>query len=71
MYRWKNSCPPEDCGGIHGYYRLLDTIKNPEDKEDDRYDHYEEVIEWLGDDFDPNYFNVEEVNQALEFFNKK
>ena len=54
------SCPPEDCGGIGGYYDMLDVIKNPKDPE------YEDMMEWLGDDFDPEEFNLEETNMTLE-----
>ena len=55
----KNNCPPEDCGGVYGYQDLLKTINNPES------DEYQEMMEWLGGDFDPEYFNKDEVNKAL------
>jgi hypothetical protein len=29
----KNACPPEDCGGIWGYYELLKAVKNPKRRE--------------------------------------
>ncbi|MBU4487172.1 MAG: plasmid pRiA4b ORF-3 family protein [Candidatus Delongbacteria bacterium] len=51
----KMSCPPDDCGGIGGYYDMLDIIRDPKNKE------YEETIDWLGGDFDPEYFNIDEV----------
>ena len=51
----KRACPPEDCGGIGGYYLLLDIIKDP------NHDEYEEMIEWLGGEFDPEHFDTEEV----------
>lgn len=47
----KRACPPEDCGGIWGYEELLEIIKNPV------RDEYEERLEWLGDDFDPESFD--------------
>ncbi len=56
----KRECPPEDCGGPHGYQRLLEIISNPKDEE------YKDLIEWLGDDFDPEYFDIEEVNEMLK-----
>ena len=52
-------CPPEDCGGIWGYMDLLETIKDPDHPE------HEDMLEWLGDDFDPEYFKVGEVNKLL------
>ena len=52
----KRACPPEDCGGIWGYEELLEIIKNPEHEE------HEEMLEWLGGEFDPEDFDVEEVS---------
>jgi hypothetical protein len=51
--------PPEDCGGIDGFYHMLEIIKNPKDPE------YENMIEWLGDDFNPEVFDLEEINEIL------
>jgi hypothetical protein len=51
----KRACPPEDCGGAWGYARFLEAIRNPEDEE------HEEMLEWIGGDFDPEYFDPEEV----------
>src|SRR3972149_2067324 len=59
------ACPPEDCGGIGGYYNMLETIKNPEDPE------YEDMIDWLGDKFDPEEFDLEAINNKLKRFKKK
>lgn len=61
----KLNCPPEDCGGISGYYNLLEVLSNPEDEE------YEYMLEWLEEDFDPEYFNIDEVNEVLRYYNKK
>jgi len=56
----ERACPPEDCGGVWGYMELLEILSDPEHPE------YEERIEdWLGEDFDPEYFNVEEVNKKF------
>jgi hypothetical protein len=51
----KMACPPEDCGGIYGYYEMLDII-NGQDCEEK-----EEMLEWLGEDFDPNEFDIQEI----------
>ncbi len=56
----KMHCPPEDCGGIWGYSDLLEILKQPDHEE------YESSIEWLGDDFDPEYFDKDEVNDLLK-----
>jgi len=55
----ERACPPEDCGGIWGYYYLLEVLGNPE------HDEYEERRDCMGDDFDPEAFDREEVNRRL------
>ncbi len=56
----KNACPPEDCGGIWGYYDVLEAVQNPNDKEHD------ELREWLGDDFVPEAFDLNKINRELK-----
>lgn len=56
----KRKCPPEDCGGSGGYESLLKIISDPKNNE------YEEMIEWLGGKFDPNSFDIEEINEMLK-----
>lgn len=53
------ACPPEDCGGLGGYENLLEALRNPQHAEHD------EMLEWLGGDFDPEAFDVDEINQVL------
>jgi len=55
----KMCCPPEDCGGVWGYVGLLEVIKNP------KHPEYEDMMEWLGDDFDPDVFDIDLVNELL------
>lgn len=54
-----NACPPEDCGGICGYYQLIESIKNPENEA------HEDMMEWMGlddpHDFNPAYFDKNEI----------
>ncbi len=52
----KRACPPEDCGGVWGYQELLEILSDPEHEE------YEERIEWLGEDFDPEHFDVKGIH---------
>jgi len=55
----KGACPPEDVGGIWGYYMFLEAIQDPNHPE------HEDYLEWVGGDFDPEAFDLDEVNQAL------
>jgi hypothetical protein len=55
-----NACPPEDCGGIHGYYHLLQIMA------DSKHPEYPEMKEWLGGKFDATKFNLARVNTALK-----
>lgn len=55
----KRACPPEDCGGVWGYAELEETLKDPSHPE------HEEMMEWLDGDFDPEAFDLEQVNQEL------
>ena len=60
----KRTCPPEDCGGIWGYQDLIEIIN------DTSHPEHEEMLEWLGGDFDPEYFDVNETNEILSEYNK-
>jgi len=53
------SCPPEDVGGIPGYEMFLETISNPSHPE------YEDMLEWIGGDFDSEYFDLAQINDLL------
>lgn len=56
----KRACPPEDCGGIPGYGRFLEAIRNPEHEEHD------ELLQWAGGSFDPEAFDIDGINHALK-----
>jgi hypothetical protein len=55
----KRAAPPEDCGGVGGYLELIHHLRHPEQ------DGYLELLEWLGDDYDPEEFNLVSVNEEL------
>lgn len=57
----KMNCPPEDCGGVSGYYHLLEILADKNNPERN------EMIEWLGEVYNPTYFNLEQINYNLEF----
>lgn len=51
----ERACPPEDCGGVWGYQRLLELRRDPNNPES------KELSEWL-DSIDPEQFDPDEVN---------
>jgi hypothetical protein len=61
----ENACPPEDSGGIYGYYEKLEIIK------DRNHPDYEDIIDWLGRRFDPSFFNLEAINRSLRKLSKE
>jgi hypothetical protein len=52
----KRACPPEDCGGIWGYQHFLEVIMDP------THEEHEGMLEWVGGDFDPEYFDINEIH---------
>lgn len=56
----RRACPPEDCGGPWGYANLLEVLADPKHPEHDNY------LDWIGGDFDPAYFDLDEVNALLK-----
>lgn len=55
----KRACPPEDVGGIWGYYGFLEAIQDPDHLE------HEDYLTWVGGEFDPEAFDLDEVNAVL------
>jgi len=55
----KRNCPPEDCGGHWGYADILKALKDPDNPEN------EELLDWVGEDFDPEEFDLERVNGRI------
>jgi hypothetical protein len=58
----KRACPPEDVGGIWGYYGFLEAIADPDHPE------HEDMLEWVGGEFDPEAFDLDEINERLRTF---
>jgi hypothetical protein len=50
------ACPPEDCGGVHGYQEMLKIIRSPSHEE------HESMMEWLGGKYDPKAFYADNVH---------
>ena len=53
------ACPPEDCGGPWGYGDFLEAIQTP------GHESHEEMLEWVGGEFDPEAFDLDAVNKEL------
>ncbi|MGE5357493.1 MAG: plasmid pRiA4b ORF-3 family protein, partial [Bacteroidales bacterium] len=53
------ACPPEDCGGVGGYERLLEALFDP------RHEQFAELRAWVGPGFEPERFDLREVNDRL------
>ena len=56
----KRACPPEDVGGVWGYTDFLETIK------DVNHSEHEDMLEWVGGEFDPEEFNMKYINERLK-----
>ncbi|MBN2685657.1 MAG: hypothetical protein JXR40_10285, partial [Pontiellaceae bacterium] len=55
----KGACPPEDCGGLWGYYNLLEILGDPEDEE------HEGMLDWAGGPIDPAVFDLDKANARM------
>lgn len=52
------NCPPEDCGGLHGFYENLEILKNK------KHPEYHDTKEWMGD-YNPLDFDLQSINENL------
>ena len=55
----RRACPPEDVGGTWCYQEFLKAIGDPSHPE------HAEYLEWIGGTFDPEGFDLDEVNELL------
>ena len=55
----KGACPPEDVGGVWGYYNFLEALN------DQNHPEHKEYKEWIEGDFDPAVYDIKEVNELL------
>jgi len=52
-------CPPEDVGGIPGFYAFLDALADPNDPD------HEDRLEWNGGPFDEKAIDEEQIRKQL------
>ena len=45
------ACPPEDCGGVHGFAEFLDAIADP------KHSEHAQLVKWSGGACDPATFD--------------
>ena len=55
----ERDCPPEDCGGITGFYEMLEARADPE------HPDHAEIREWL-DGYNPDELDVFPIKVALD-----
>jgi hypothetical protein len=51
--------PPEDVGGLSGYYQFLRVMKDP------KHPQHEDMLEWVGGNFDPTIYNASDIDRAF------
>jgi hypothetical protein len=56
----KGACPPEDSGGLWGYYDMLDILAQP------KHPEHKDVKRWMPPGFDPDHFDPAEANARLQ-----
>jgi hypothetical protein len=52
------NAPPEDCGGIPGFYDKLDAIGDP------KHPDHDDIVEWMGE-YDPKVIDEPAIKAAL------
>lgn len=55
----QRACPPEDVGGVSGYFEFVNALEDP------NHEEHESYIEWSGGSFDSKGFDPESINWEL------
>lgn len=55
----ERACPPEDVGGVPGYFEFCRALQDP------GHEEHESYMEWSGGDFDSEQFDSDMVNWEL------
>ena len=55
-----NAAPSDDMGGTDGYCQWVQALRDEDNP------MHEEAVDWLGEDFDPERFDLEQVNKRLK-----
>jgi hypothetical protein len=54
------ACPPDDVGGPDGYEAFLTAISDP------GHEEHQDYLEWVGGNFDPAEFDLDDINLSLQ-----
>ncbi|MEZ4685344.1 MAG: plasmid pRiA4b ORF-3 family protein [Bacteroidia bacterium] len=58
-----NACPPEDVGGIPGYYLMVEALEDPD------HESHQDMLDWLGfeegETWDITEFDAEEAQELI------
>lgn len=54
-----NACPPDDCGGIGGYYQMMEELASPKNEE------HHSTKRWFGGFFNPTSFDPNRINRDM------
>lgn len=54
-----NATPPEDCGGVYGYYDFVAAVSDPS------HPDHAHMTEWIGRPWDVKAFDIENANSWL------
>ncbi len=57
------ACPPEDCGGLYGYFDFVAAITDP------RHEQHEEMLDWHGP-YNPEAFDVSTATKTMRKFGR-
>jgi hypothetical protein len=53
------ACPPEDVGGVPGFMNLVEALADPS------HEQHEELLDWVGEKFDPERFDLKAADRAV------
>jgi len=56
----KLNTPPEDCGGVPGFYHFIEIMSNR------KYPEFKSTRKWYGGDYDPEFIDLDAINADLE-----
>jgi len=56
----KLNTPPEDCGGVPGFYNFVDIMFDKKSRD------YKSTKKWYGGDYDPTFIDIAKINENLE-----